>query len=337
MGISTQGLNKTKTGVSTAAGELEKLKGQNEIIDYILEFRELSKLKNTYLDPLPALADAENRVHTSFNQTVTATGRLSSSNPNLQNIPIRSDLGKEVRKAFMAEKGYKIIAADYSQVELRIIASLSGDKNLIEAFNKKQDIHVQTASKIFEIKPEEVTKAQRRQAKAINFGIIYGQGPRGLALSAGIAYDQAVEFINKYFEVFEGVKNYIEETIALTRELGYAETLFGRRRYLPEINAHHPQMRSSAERMAINHPVQGTAADIMKLAMINVHKRIQQEFVDGEVKMLLQVHDEIVVEAREDLVEYAMKIIQHEMETVYKLKAPIDVDIEVGDSWGEAK
>lgn len=337
MQISTAGLSRTKTGISTAAGELDKLKGKHKIVDLILEFRELSKLKNTYIDPLPKLVDKEDRVHTSFNQTITATGRLSSSNPNLQNIPIRTKLGREIRKAFIAKKGYSILAVDYSQIELRIIASLANDKKMVRAFENKADIHTQTAAEIFDIKPEKVSKEIRYQAKAVNFGVIYGQGPRGLSQSTGISYDEAQDFIEKYFESFIDIKNYIDETIALTHELGYAETLFGRRRYLPEINAHHPQLRSQAERMAVNHCIQGTAADLMKLAMINLHNRLQKEFVSDQVRMMLQVHDELVFEIKEDLVEHASKIIQYEMENVYKLRAPIEVEIGISENWGEAK
>jgi DNA polymerase I len=337
MQISTAGLSRTKTGISTAAGELDKLKGKHKIVDSILEFRELSKLKNTYIDPLPKLVDKEDRVHTSFNQTVTATGRLSSSNPNLQNIPIRTELGREIRKAFIAKKGYSILAVDYSQIELRVIASLANDKKMIRAFEKKADIHTQTAAEIFDIKPEEVSKEIRYRAKAVNFGVIYGQGPRGLAQGTGISLDEAQDFIEKYFESFIDIKNYIDETIALTHELGYAETLLGRRRYLPEINAHHPQLRSQAERMAVNHCIQGTAADLMKLAMINLHNRLLKEFAPDQVRMLLQVHDELVFEVKQDLVNHTSKIIQYEMENVYKLRAPIEVEIGIGENWGEAK
>ncbi|MFH1610942.1 MAG: DNA polymerase I [Patescibacteria group bacterium] len=337
MQISTAGLSRTKTGISTAAGELDKLKGKHKIVDSILEFREFSKLKNTYIDPLPKLVDKEDRVHTSFNQTITATGRLSSSNPNLQNIPIRTELGREIRKAFIAKKGYSILAVDYSQIELRIIASLANDKKMIRAFEKKADIHTQTGAEIFGIPPEKVTKEIRRQAKTVNFGVIYGLGAKGLAQGTGITLDEARDFIEKYFEVYDGVKIYIEETIELTRELGYTETLLGRRRYLPEINAHHPQLRSQAERMAVNMPVQGFAADLMKLAMINLHKRLEKEFAPDQVRMLLQVHDELVFEVKEDLTKHASKIIQYEMENVYKLRAPIEVEIGVGKNWGEVK
>lgn len=335
--IATQGLGRTKTGISTAADELDKLKGRHKIIDLILEHRELSKLKNTYLDPLPTLVDKDQRVHTSFNQTITATGRLSSSEPNLQNIPIRTDLGKEVRRAFIADQGYQILTADYSQIELRIAASLANDKNLLAAFAQKTDIHTQTASKIFDVSLDKVTRQMRRQAKAVNFGILYGQGPHGLAAATGISYAEAQEFIAKYFEVFEDIHQYIENTINLTREQGYVETLFGRRRYLPEINAQHQQMRAQAERMAINHPVQGTAADLMKLAMIKVEQHLKKEFAPDDVKMLLQVHDELVFEVKDKLIPAAKKTIQHAMETVYQLRTPIEVEVEVGQNWGEAK
>jgi DNA polymerase-1 len=337
MKISTAGIGKTKTGISTAAEELEKLRGRHEIIDLIMEYRELSKLKNTYLDPLPTLADKDGRVHTSFNQTVTATGRLSSSEPNLQNIPIRGDLGQEVRRAFVADKGYKIMAADYSQIELRIVASLADDKKMLKAFRQKEDIHTQTAAEIFGEDEKKVTAEQRRAAKVVNFGVIYGLGPRGLAQGTGLSYEEAANFIDKYFEVFEGVKIYIENTIELARENGFVETLFGRRRYLPEIKANHPQLRAAAERMAVNHCIQGTAADLIKLAMVKIDEKIKKDFPDGEVKMLLQVHDELVFEVREDLVEKAKKMIKEEMENVYVLKAPIVAEVGVGESWGEAK
>ncbi len=335
--ISATGLGKTKTGISTAAGQLEKLKGQHPIIDLIMEHRELSKLKNTYLDPLPDLVDENDRVHTSFNQTVTATGRLSSSEPNLQNIPVRTELGQKIRQAFIAENGFQILAADYSQIELRIVASLANDEKMLEAFRQGQDIHTRTAAEIFEVAPEKVTKEMRHQAKAVNFGIIYGLGPRGLAQGTGLSYEEAQIFIDKYFDLHSGIKEYIENTIALAHEMGYVETLFGRRRYLPEIQAQHQQLRSQAERMAINHPVQGTAADLIKLAMINIDKKIKSNFVPGEVKMLLQVHDELVFEVKNDLVEPAKKIIKQEMENVYQLKAPIVAEVAVGKNWGECQ
>jgi DNA polymerase I len=337
LNISTAGLKRTKTGISTAAGELEKLRGRHKIIDMISDFRELSKLNNTYLKPLPKLIDKDSRIHTSFNQTITATGRLSSSDPNLQNIPIRTDLGRQIRNAFVANKDSELVAVDYSQVELRIAASLSGDQEMTKAFRQGHDIHTETAAKIFEVEQDKVTSQMRRQAKEVNFGILYGLGPKGLAQRTGISHEEAIDFIEKYFEIFDGLRNWIEETIEITRELGWSETIFGRKRMLPEINTRHPQLRSQAERMAINHPVQGTAADLIKIAMINLQKRIKKEFVDGEVKMLLQVHDELVFEIKKDVVKHARKIISEEMETAYKLNVPLLVESGAGKSWGEAK
>jgi DNA polymerase-1 len=229
------------------------------------------------------------------------------------------------------------VAADYSQIELRIVASLADDKKMLKAFRQNEDIHTQTAAEIFGVEEKEVTADQRRAAKVVNFGVIYGLGPRGLAQGTGLSYEEAANFIDKYFEVFDGVKTYIENTIELARENGFVETLFGRRRYLPEIKANHPQLRSSAERMAINHPVQGTAADLIKLAMVKIDEKIKKDFPNGEVKMLLQVHDELVFEVREDLVDAAVKMIKKEMENIYVLKAPIVAEVGVGESWGEAK
>lgn len=337
LNISTAGLSRTKTGISTAAGELDKLKGRHEIIDLVIEFRELAKLKNTYLDPLPELVDKQNRIHTSFNQTVTATGRLSSSDPNLQNIPIKTELGEKIRQAFIAEKGYKIMAADYSQIELRIAASLANDEKMLKAFREGRDIHTETASQIFNVPSEKVTKKMRREAKVINFGVIYGLGPRGLAEGAGISYAEAEEFIAKYFTVFNQLHDYLQKTIALTKNFGYTETLFGRRRYLPEINANHPGLRAQAERMAINQPIQGTAADLIKMAMINLEKKIKKEFKNEEVKMLLQIHDELVFEVKEGEVKKAKELIKKELESVYKIKAPIEVKIGLGQNWAECK
>lgn len=334
--ISTAGLGKTKTGISTAAGELEKLKGEHKIIDSILEFRELSKLQNTYLEALPKLINPrDGRVHTSFNQTVTATGRLSSSNPNLQNIPIRTERGQAIRKAFIAEKGYKIIKADYSQIELRIIASLANDKNMLEAFNSKVDIHTKTAAAINGIKISEVTPAIRRQAKEVNFGVLYGMGAWGLAKRTGLTPLEARTFIDKYFEVYKDVKKYMGETIAIASDKGYVETFYGRRRYIPEINSNIKQVRSTGERMAINMPIQGTAADLIKLAMIEIHKKLPK--VSPDTKMILQVHDELVFEVPEKEVAKVAKFVEDEMNGVYKLRAPIETEVGVGSSWGTTK
>ena len=335
LGISPAGIRKTKTGVSTAASELEKLRGKHPLVDLIFEHRELAKLKSTYIDALPALADENARVHTSFNQTITATGRLSSSNPNLQNIPIRTNLGKEIRRAFIAPRGWKILSADYSQVELRIVASLANDKNMLAAFAKNEDIHLHTAAEIWGVPHDKVTKEMRRAAKAVNFGIVYGIGPQVLAESAGISFNEAKEFIKKYFQVYSGIKNYIDETKAVARSLGFVETLFGRRRYLPEIVSEIPQLRAAAERMATNMPVQGTSADIIKLAMIKIDAILQK--IPEKMRLLLQVHDELVFEVRENFLHDGARLVRDLMEMIYKLKVPLKVDIETGDSWGEIK
>ncbi len=333
--ISTQGLGHTKTGISTAADELEKLRGQHKIIDQIIRFRELAKLKSTYLDALPKLVDLSGRIHTSFNQTITATGRLSSSEPNLQNIPIRTELGQQIRKAFVAPRGFKILSADYSQIELRIIASLANDKKMIASFKKNEDIHSRTAAEINQVPLEEVTKQMRYAAKAVNFGIIYGQGPHGLAAGTGITYGQARDFIDRYFEIHHDIYNYLEQTKALAKKKGYVETWFGRRRYLPEINSNIQPIASSAERMAINHPIQGTAADLMKLAMIEIHQGLEK--ISQKTKMILQIHDELVFEVpQNDLVKVA-EFVQKTMEKIYELRAPIAVEVEVGENWGELK
>jgi len=349
--LPTAGIGKTKTGISTAAGELEKLQGKHPIIDFIFEQRELAKLISTYVEALPELVNPKtDRVHTSYNQTVTATGRLSSSDPNLQNIPAKTELGQQIRKAFIAEKGYKLIAADYSQIELRVVASLANDQKMMDAFISGEDIHTKTASEVWGVPADKVTPEMRRSAKTINFGVTYGMGARGLSQSAGISYDEAAQFIEKYFDLYNGVSTFLEETVRKAREQGYVETLFGRKRYLPEIVSGVPQVRNAAERMAINMPVQGTAADILKIAMIRLNTRIAREYntnpamkagtsknsnTTPAVRMLLQVHDELVFEVREDLIGEASKMIREEMEGVDKLKLPIKVEIEVGDNWGE--
>lgn len=332
--ISTEGISKTKTGISTAAAELEKLKDKHPIIPLITDFRELSKLKSTYLDALPKLVNKKTgRVHASFNQTVTATGRLSSSNPNLQNIPIRREEGRKIRQAFVAAKGFKILAADYSQIELRIIASLAGDEKMIESFNQGEDIHRRTAADVNNIPLEQVTKDQRYEAKEVNFGILYGMGPWGLAARSGMSRERARAFIEKYFLLHKEIQEYIAVTINLAHEQGYIETVFGRRRYLPEINSSMPQVRAAAERMAINMPVQGTAADLLKIAMINIQKELPKLY--PETKMILQVHDELVFEVPDKSVDELTKFIIQEMNTVYKLKVPIITDVAVGQNWGE--
>lgn len=337
--ISTKNLKRGKTGLSTASSELEKLRGIHPVIDLIFEHRELAKLISTYVDALPRLINPKSdRLHTSFNQTITATGRLSSSNPNLQNIPIKTELGKSIRKAFVAEKGYKLLSADYSQIELRIIASLAKDEKMIKAFKEEKDIHTTTATEIFKVSPDKVTPKMRRQAKAINFGIMYGMGPRGLADAADISVEDAQNFIDEYFVLYSNVRKFIDHTLRQAHEKGYVETYFGRRRYLPELASGSPFLMSAAERMAINHPIQGTSADLIKLAMRKVQQKIESGIFEchhQDIKMLLQIHDELLFEIREDLVEKTSLIIKHEMENAAKFSSPIKVDISIGNNWGE--
>lgn len=334
--ISTIGISKTKTGISTAAGELEKLKGHHKVIDMILDFRELAKLKSTYLDALPKLINPKDqRVHTSFNQTVAATGRLSSSNPNLQNIPIRTERGQKIRKAFIAEPGFKILKADYSQMELRIIASLANDQEMMNIFLSGGDIHTMTAALINNLKPEEVTQEIRRTAKEINFGVLYGMGAWGLSTRTGISHNDAKNFISKYFITFKEVKKWLDETVVIAKEKGYVETLYGRRRYLPEINSGIPQMRSQAERMAVNMPIQGTQADIIKLAMITIYKELPK--ISPKTKMILQVHDELVFEVPEKEVPTVTALVRDSMCSVIKLKVPIEVEVSTGSNWGSTE
>ncbi|RJR30975.1 DNA polymerase I [Candidatus Parcubacteria bacterium] len=334
--ISTKGLGRTKTGISTAADELEKLRGRHPIIELISEYRELSKLKSTYLDALPKLVNKnDKRVHTNYNQTITATGRLSSSDPNLQNIPIRTEVGQQIRKAFVATKGYKILAADYSQIELRIIASLANDKKMIESFNNNEDIHARTAAEINEMPQEKVSKQMRREAKAINFGIIYGMGVYGLAQGAGISYEQAGMFIDKYFTLHSEINKYLDQTKSFAYKNGYVETIFGRRRYLPDINSGVQNLKAAAERAAINHPIQGTAADLMKLAMIEIKNKLPA--VSSKAKMIMQVHDELVFEVPAKEVGAVAGFIEDIMNNIYKLRVPIKTDLEAGDNWGEMK
>lgn len=334
MKISSAGLGKTKTGISTAADQLEKLKSAHPIVPMIMEYRELSKVASTYLEALPELVQKKTgRVHTSFNQTVAATGRLSSSEPNLQNIPIRSAWGAEIRKAFIADQGNKILALDYSQIELRIVASIANDPKMIQSFMVGEDIHARTAAEVYGVPLDQVTKNQRRAAKTINFGVLYGLGVHGLAQGADLTRDEARDFIDRYFALYAKVAEYLEETKTLAHKLGYVETLFGRRRYLPEINSNNPMIRAGAERMAINHPVQGTAADLMKMAMVAIAKSLPS--VSASSRMTMQVHDELVFEVPLSDVDTVAEFAREEMTTVAKLKVPIEVAVEVGSSWGE--
>jgi DNA polymerase-1 len=298
------------------------------------KWRELTKLQNTYVDVLPKLVNPKTgRVHTTFNQAVTATGRLSSSDPNLQNIPIRGELGQEIRKTFIAEPGYKLISADYSQIELRIVASLAEDDKMIEIFKRGEDIHRATAAVVNNVPLDKVTKEMRSAAKQVNFGVLYGMGSYGLSARVDLTQYEAKQFIDKYFSEFSGVKKYLDATMAFARESGYVETLFGRRRYIPEINVSNFQIRSGAERMAINHPVQGTAADLMKMAMVAISLKLPEK----TARMLSQVHDELVFEVREDLVDEVSKIIKDAMENVVKLRVPVVAEVNAADNWGEVK
>ncbi len=334
--IDTTDIKKTKTGYSTAASELKKLKDKHKIIDCISQYRELVKLKTTYIDTLPRLVNFKTgRVHTNFNQTITATGRLSSSGPNLQNIPIRTEAGRQIRGAFITERGYKLVSADYSQIELRIIAHLSGDKKMTEAFKKGEDIHTRTAAEVNDIDVKDVTYKQRRAAKAINFGIIYGMSAYGLSQSIGTTRKEAQAYIDKYYSIHSGIKKYVEEIVEVARQIGYVETIFGRRRYLPEINYSNHIIKAQAERMAINFPAQGAAADMMKIAMINITNKLSQ--ISCDTKMLLQVHDELVFEVPEKDLKKISSFLEKEMESVSKLSVPIQVDISYGKNWKDLK
>jgi DNA polymerase-1 len=326
---------KTKTGLSTNVQALEKLAVDYEIAARLLEYRELQKLLSTYIDALPMQVNGHTaRVHTSFNQTVTATGRLSSTGPNLQNIPIRTESGRRIREAFVASDGFTLVAADYSQIELRILAHLSDDSRLIEAFRQGQDIHAQTASAIYGIFPEMVTPDMRRAAKTINFGLMYGMGPINLSRQLGISFKEARTFIDTYFEQFPTIQAFMVRAVEQARELGYSETLLGRRRYLPEINAKARQIREGAERIAINTPVQGTAADIIKIAMVDIAAELPARF--PEAHLLLQVHDELVFELPCGQREPFSEWVAGKMSSAYTLKVPLKVDVGSGGNWSEA-
>ena len=322
--------------ISTAADVLEGLADEHEIARKVLDYRQLAKLKGTYIDALPELIDPKTgRLHTTFNQAGAATGRLSSSNPNLQNIPIRTELGREIRAAFVPREGWKLVVADYSQIELRLLAHMSHDPVLVEAFRNGEDIHTRTAAEVFRVLPLAVTPEMRRSAKAVNFGIVYGQTPFGLAASLGIDRKEAEAYIHTYFELHAGVRKFIQETIAEVRKNGYAITISGRKRPIPDMHSRNPNARSFAERTAVNTPLQGTAADLIKLAMIRIDDILRREKL--ETRMLLQVHDELVFEAPPAEVERVMKMVKHEMESVHKLNVPLVVDVGTGDNWRDAK
>jgi DNA polymerase-1 len=320
--------------VSTAAEVLEELAAEFPIARKVLEYRQLAKLKGTYVDALPALIDPfSGRLHTTFNQTGAATGRLSSSNPNLQNIPIRTELGREIRAAFVPRPGWSLIIADYSQIELRLLAHMSRDPVLVEAFRNGEDIHTRTAAEVFGIPPLMITPEQRRNAKAVNFGIVYGQTAFGLAAGLGIERKEAELYIRAYFERYAGVRRFIDATIAEVRRSGVAVNMFGRKRPIPDMQSKNPNARNFAERTAVNTPLQGTAADLIKLAMIRIHEHLR----GMQTKMLLQVHDELVFEAPPGEVEAVRAMVKSEMESVERLDVPLVVDVGVGDNWRDAK
>ena len=326
-------IKKTKTGPSTDESVLEELAAQgHDIPRLILEHRELDKLDGTYVSKLPKLVDADARIHTRYHQTAV-TGRLASSDPNLQNIPIRTKLGREIRKGFIPADGFVFVGADYSQVELRVMAHLSGDEAFVEAFRADRDIHRETAARIFGVDPDDVSGSMREQAKTINFATIYGQGPFALAAQLGISRDEAREFISQYFERFAGVAAYLEEMKETARTQGYVETLIGRRRYIPEIRSKNPGMRGFGERTATNSPIQGTAADIIKLSMIHLHDRLETT----DARMLLQVHDELLFEVPEEEVESVVDVIREGMEGAIELDVPLKVDLGIGASWYDCK
>jgi DNA polymerase-1 len=325
---------RTKTGYSTEASVMEALRGTHPIIELILKYRQLSKLKSTYVDALPALINRKTgRVHTNFNQTGTATGRLSSSEPNLQNIPIRGETGSKIRKAIIAPPGAYLLSADYSQIDLRVLAHLSQDPGLIAAFAQDEDIHATTASKIFGIPAAEVTSEMRRNAKTVNFGVVYGMSDYGLEQATNLSREEAAQFIALYFEKYPRVKEYLEATKEQARKLGYVQTVLGRQRFLPEINSANRMVREAAERMAINAPVQGSSADIIKIAMINLHREIEKRNLKS--KMLLQIHDELLFEVPEDEVEEMKSLVSELMPGAIELRVPVKVDIKLGRNWAE--
>jgi DNA polymerase-1 len=323
-----------KGKISTAADVLDLLSAEHEVVKAVLEYRQVSKLKGTYVDALPALIrPSTGRVHTTFNQVGAATGRLSSNNPNVQNIPIRTEMGREIRRAFVPREGWKLIVADYSQIELRLLAHMSRDAVLTEAFRNGEDIHTRTAAEVMGVPPLMVTAEMRRGAKAVNFGIVYGQTSFGLAATLGIDRKEAERYITSYFARYEGVRRFIDATIAQVRKTGYAITLHGRKRPIPDMHSRNPNARGFAERTAVNTPLQGTAADLIKMAMIRISKLLEGR----ETKMLLQVHDELIFESPESEVEEMRKLVKREMENVCRLDVPLVVDVGVGDNWRDAK
>ena len=327
-------IKKTKTGYSTNAYVLNTLAPHHKVVSFILEYRELCKLENTYIEKLPLLInDQTKRIHTSFNQTITSTGRLSSSEPNLQNIPIRTEIGREIRRAFISEDKFILLSADYSQIELRILAHLSGDKSLITAFRNNEDIHTHTAADIFDLDRDLINGQMRRMAKIVNFGIIYGMSSYGLARNLGVGREEAEKYIQNYFQRYQGVKRYIEKEKEEARRKGYVVTLLNRRRYLEGINSLDKNIREFNERIAINTPIQGSAADLIKLAMIKISESFKKKKFKS--KLLLQIHDELVFEIYKRELEEAKSIIKDIMEYSLELSVPLKVNLKTGDNWAE--
>jgi len=323
---------RTKTGYSTDASVLEDLRAAHPMIDKLLEWRVYTKLRSTYVEALPHLMAGDGRLHTTFHQAVAATGRLSSSDPNLQNIPIRTPLGRRIRRAFVAGgPEFVLLAADYSQIELRILAHVSGDEHLKDAFAREADIHRETAARVLHKAPEDVSHAERSMAKMVNFGIAYGMSDFGLSSRAGIPRQEAQEFINTYFATYSGISYYMLHIKEVARTQGYVTTLLGRKRYIPELQARNPSLRGAGERMAINMPIQGTAADIVKIAMIRLADRLRDE--GFAARMLLQVHDELLFEVPRDEVERLAPVVRETLESAMPLDVPLTVDIKVGDDW----
>jgi DNA polymerase-1 len=336
LGLPAPGRSGKSKSISTAADVLDGLAADHEIVRKVLEFRQLSKLKGTYVDALPALIDPQTgRLHTSFNQAGAATGRLSSSNPNLQNIPIRTELGREIRAAFVPRAGWRLLVADYSQIELRLLAHLSRDPLLMEAFRNGEDIHTRTASEVLGVPPLMVTPEARREAKAVNFGIVYGISAFGLAAQLGISRAEAEKYIRHYFERYAGVRRFLDETIAEVRRTGVTRTIFGRERPIPDINSGNSNARGFAERTAVNSPLQGAAADLIKVAMVRLDAALQAG--GHRATMLLQVHDELVFECPPEEVEDITRLVKREMEGACQLDVPLLVDIGVGANWRDAK
>ena len=326
---------KTKSGYSTNADVLESLRYQHPIVDMVLNYRTLAKLNSTYCEGLLKVIGDDGRIHSSFNQTETRTGRISSTEPNLQNIPVRTELGREMRKFFCAKDGWTLVDADYSQIELRVLAHISHDKNMIEAFKNNDDIHAITASQVFNMPLDMVTPIMRSRAKAVNFGIVYGIGAFSLAKDIGVSNKEASQYIKNYLAHYSGVDEYMKNVVEKAKQDGYVETMFGRRRYLPELTSGKAMLRKFGERVARNMPIQGTAADIIKIAMIRVNDRLKKEGLQS--RLILQIHDELIVEAPIDESLYVAKLLQEEMENAVALDVPLTADAAVGKTWYDAK